>query len=102
MISISARSCAASSGAAALLVKLGRFLALLDHLLEQRHQVRLVERLLALPARLDVGVLDRRVHHPQRRDPALVAGLHRVLHGVVDVVAQHGNPFSARKNRLFT
>jgi hypothetical protein len=94
MISISARSAAASSGRG--------LLALLDHLLEQRHQVRFVQGFLALAACGDVGVLDRRIHHAERSDPALVAGLHRVFHGLVDVVAQHGGPFFRCENRLFT
>jgi len=45
----------------------------------------------------NVGVLDRRIHHAKRADPALVAGLHRLLHGVVDVFAQHGPPFGLQK-----
>ena len=66
--------------AAALLVEVDRFLALLDHLLHQREQRAVVERLLAGAARLDVGVLDRGIDQPQRREPQLVLRLHRVLH----------------------
>ena len=93
---------AASSGRAALVIKLGRFLALLDHLLEQRHQVGLVERLLALPARLDVGVLDRRVHHaaasPTRRSSrAFIASFMALLM----LSRSTGGPFPVQ-NRLFT
>ena len=76
--------------AAALVIELDRLLALLDHLLQHRKQRLIRQRRLALPARLDVGVLERRVDHTQRRDPALVLGLHRVFHGIIDVVAQHG------------
>src|ERR1043166_9382570 len=76
-------------GAAALLVKLDRFLALLDHLLQQTDTVVLAQRRFAPPARLDVGVLPRRVDEPQRGNATLVAALDRVLEGRIDVVAQH-------------
>ena len=76
-------------GAAALLVELDRFLALLDHLLQQAEHLGIAERLLALPARLDIGILERRIDHAQRGNRPLVLGLHRFRQGLVDVVAQH-------------
>ena len=51
--------------AAALVVELDRFLALLDHLLHEPEQIVVGERPLAAGARLDVGVLDRRIDQPQ-------------------------------------
>src|SRR5215831_14664564 len=44
--------------ASALVVELDRLLALLDHLLQQRKQFSVGQGRLALPARLDIGVLD--------------------------------------------
>ena len=76
-------------GTAALLVKLDRFVALLDHLLQQSQQIVVAQRRLAQAARLDVGVLQRRVDEPQRGNATLVAALHRVLESRVDVVAEH-------------
>src|SRR6187551_3981253 len=43
-------------GAAALLVKLDRFLALLDHFLKETEQLGIAERRLAGTARLDIGI----------------------------------------------
>ena len=63
-------------GAAALVVELDQFLALLDHLLQQRRAASAsVSGALALPARLDIGVLDGGIDQPQRRDAALVLRL---------------------------
>ena len=76
--------------APALLVEFDRFLALLDHLLQHAHHLGVGERRLALPARLDVGVLERGIDQAQRGDRALVPGLHGFFQGVIDVVAQHG------------
>src|SRR5262249_42214665 len=78
-------------GAAALLVKLERCLPLLDHLLQQAEQVVAVEPRLAVAGRLGVAVLQSRVDEPQRGDATLVAALHRVLEGRIDVVAQHAD-----------
>src|SRR5680860_93402 len=44
---------------------------------------------LAGGARLDIGVLQGRVDHAQRRHGALVLGLLRLGQGLVDVVANH-------------
>ena len=53
-------------GTPALLIKYNRFLALLDHLLQQRLELVVTERCLALTTRLDVRVLERRIDKPQR------------------------------------
>ena len=42
---------------------------------------------------------DRGVDQAQRRDAALVAGLHGVLERVVDIVAQHGYGLSQIRPR---
>src|SRR5262249_6434064 len=76
--------------AAGLVVDLRRLLALLDQLLQQREEVVVGERSLLAGVRLDIGVLDRSIHQPQRRYAALVAGFHGALEGSVDLVAQHG------------
>ena len=77
-------------GAAALVVKLNRLLALLDELLQQAQDVGIGERIPASAARLDVGVLDRRIDEPQGREAQLVLRFHGRLHGVIDLFAQHG------------
>ena len=77
-------------GAAALVVELDRLLALLDHLLQHAEQIGVGQRRFALPACLDIGILDGRVDHAQRGELALRLGLHGLLDRVVDVVAQHG------------
>src|ERR1043165_1844104 len=82
--------------APAFLVKLGGLVALLDHLLQHPERLIVGKRGLALPARLDVGVLQRRVDEPQGRDAARIALLHGVLQGIVDVVAQHRKKTSKR------
>src|SRR5262249_19500921 len=83
--------------ATSLFVKLDRLLTLLDQLLQQAEQVVVGERWLALPLRLEVGVLEGGVDQAQRRHPALVAGLHRPLQGGVDLVAQHGYGLSQNR-----
>jgi hypothetical protein len=84
MIAISSRS-----GAAALVVELDGFLALFDHFLKHTEEICVGQGRFAFPARGDIGVLDGRIDHAQRGELALVLGPHRVLDGVVDVVAQH-------------
>src|SRR6266446_2172326 len=54
-------------GAAALLVKLDRFVALFDHLLQHAQHRVVAERALALSARFDIGILEGRVDESQRR-----------------------------------
>ena len=71
MISISARSCAASSGRLPSSKALRRFLALLHHLGEDLHHVVIAGRALACAAIGDVAVLDRRLDHAQRRGRCL-------------------------------
>ena len=85
---------------ASLVVKLDRFLALLDQLLQQAEKLLVGERLLALALRLEVGVLERGVDQAQRRYPALVAGFHGVFQGGVDLIAQHGYGLSQSCARL--
>ncbi len=80
---------AAEFGAAALVVQLDGFLALFDHFLEYAEEIRVGQGRLAFPARGDIGVLDGRINHAQRGKLALLLGPHRVLDGVIDVVAQH-------------
>ena len=53
--------------AAGLVVDFDRFLALLDHLLQEAEELVVGQHGLALPLRLDVGVLDRRIDQAQRR-----------------------------------
>src|SRR5262249_43172941 len=50
-------------GAAALLVKLDRFLPLLDHLLQEADHLGIAERRLAGTARLNIGILERGIDH---------------------------------------
>ncbi len=90
MISISVALLVGQLRPAALVVELDQFLALLDQLLQEAEDIGIGERALAASARLDVGILDRRIDHPQGREPQLVLRFHRRLHGLVDVIAQHG------------
>jgi len=87
-------------GAASFVVELNRFLPLLDQLLQQAEKLLVGEGLLALPLRLDVGVLERGIDQAQRRYAALVARFHRGFQGGVDLVAQHGYGLSQSCARL--
>ena len=87
-------------GPASFVVELDCFLPLLDQLLQQAEKFLIGERVLALPLRLDVGVLERGVDQAQRRYAALVAGFHGVFQGGVDLVAQHGYGLSQSRARL--
>src|SRR5580704_4122565 len=75
-------------GPAGLLVDVERFLALLDHLAHDVEDLGVAEL-----EPLGAGCLalqDRGIDHAERRDAARLAGLHRLFHRVVDIVAQHG------------
>src|SRR5258708_1353464 len=74
--------------AAAFVVELDRFLALLDQLLQQATDLFVREHALAAALRLEVGVLERGIDQAQRRDAPLVAGFHCVFQGGVDLLAQ--------------
>src|SRR5205814_1644539 len=81
-------------GAPGLVVDAEGFLTLLDHLLEHSRELLVAQRAAAGTTRLDIAVLDGRIHHSQRRDAALVAALHGLLQGGIDVVPQHDSPLS--------
>ena len=71
-------------------VDFDQFLTLLDEFLQEPKQLVLAKRGLALALRLEVGVLERGIDQPERRNATFVAGFHRALQGGVDLVAQHG------------
>ena len=79
MISISARSCAASSGRLPSSKALAEFLALLHHLGEDLQHIVVAGRVLADAAIGDVAVLDRRLDHAQRQQTRLVSALSAVF-----------------------
>ena len=80
-------------GAAALLIELDRFLPLLDHFLQDAEHLGVAKRRFSGTARLDIGILQRGIDHAERGNRPLVLGFHRLGQSLVDVVAQHGNPF---------
>ena len=75
--------------AIALAVDLGRFAALLDHLLQDFGDERIVVRGSAAGARLDIAVLDRGLDEAERRRGFLVAAFHGGDGRSLDVVADH-------------
>src|SRR5690606_10153388 len=77
--------------AAALLVDPGRFLALLDHLLQHGGDFFLAGLPTAGPAGLDVLVLQGGLDEPHGGEPRLVAGPHGLLHGFGEACA-HDEP----------
>src|SRR6202035_2281971 len=75
-------------GAAGLFVDVERFLALLDHLAHDVEDLGVAE-FLALGAG-GLALENCGIDHAQGCDAARLAGLHRLFHRVVDIVAQHG------------
>ena len=84
-------------GAAGLLVDVEQFLALLDHLAHDVEDFGVGERHALGGAGFALQNLG--IDQPQRRDAALVAGLHGVLERIVDLVAQHGYGLSQIRPR---
>jgi hypothetical protein len=76
-------------GAAAGLVHLDRFAALLDHLLEDFGDEQVVVRGRGAGAQLDVAILQRRKDEADGGRPRLVARLHGGDLGSLDLVANH-------------
>ena len=72
--------------AAGVAVLLDRVTALLDHLVEHRQDLRIIE----LDALVDLALLDRGQNQPDDRETRLVAALHGGLHRVGDLLLQHG------------
>ena len=75
-------------GAAGLFVDLERFAALLDHLAHDVENFGVVKR--DALGGTGFALENLGIDEAQRRNTALVAGLHGVLEGIVDLVAQHG------------
>src|SRR5699024_2102678 len=76
-------------GAIARAILLGRFPALLDHLLDQGQDLGIV----GLGALVDLALLDRGSHHAQGLEAFLLAGTHRLLDVIVDLRFQrHERP----------
>jgi NADP-dependent 3-hydroxy acid dehydrogenase YdfG len=76
---------------AAALVELDALVALAHHLLHHLDDLGLADPVGdAAAAGGDVAVLERRQDQPQRRDGALILGLHRLLQLVTQPLAQHG------------
>src|SRR6516165_4962608 len=80
--------------AAGRIVEGDRFLALLDHLLQDAQQIAVGKLRPARELILNIGVLDGSADKAQRRYPALIPRLHGALERGVDLLAQHGyGPF---------
>src|SRR5262249_39820949 len=76
-------------GTIALLVELDRLAALLDQALHHPLDVAFLDAVgIALAARVDVALLERREDHAHGRDAALIARLHRLLECAGEGVAQ--------------
>src|SRR5215211_136993 len=73
--------------AAGLIVDRDRFLALLDHLLQECEDLLLARLPPARAPRLDILVLERRLDHAHRRQAPLLTGLQRLLHGLGEALA---------------
>ena len=91
-MSASSFSCLSEFGTIALLVHHHRFLALLDHFLEQGQNFGLGRRAATGSPRLDVLVLQRRLDQPDRAELALVAGLHGLFHFSRETFAHGASP----------
>ncbi len=79
------------------IIYLGRFLTLFDELLQQSWELALRKHIAAVHLRLDIGVLDGRIHQSESCHAALVLLLHRPFERGVDIVAEHGYGLSNRR-----